>query len=541
MDLSPGAREPAVSEGSAAPILDHLATRAAQLYTLPTVAAEVLRLTGCGEVDRPALKACLENDPALTTRILKVVNSSLFGLTRKVTDLGQALALLGVKPLKMLVLGFTLPSQLVAGLEQEVLLQYWRHTLLKAAACRELSRRLFPARGEEAFTAGLLQDIGELVLIQQLGHSYIRFRHQVQKEQRTLREAEWLALGFDHVELSARLLAQWGMPPSLTAAVASPARSHQMDTSADRPLPQTLQVAELMACVLDSGNSAGMSGLVTAAHEELGLSVGQVQEILAGLTERAVELAEILSLDLPTSHLELSAAAHARLAETSAQMLECSAEASLLSDMEALQHEMQSAMRRQAKLGDSHPIVHGPADLVPARRGSEPLAAQEPLVPPSDQKLQREVAKAITRCRGQQNSLTLVLFEAHELQTGSAGGTKEAACPQISLQRLERALQSWSQRRGPVLSLGQNRFALLWEGCKRNQGFELARHVLDQAQESALNEDGVLPGGWILSAGLATLTLPPRNFPPHELVSAAQRCLSGAMLSGGNAVKSIEF
>ena len=73
-------------------MLDQLAARAAQLYSLPSVAAEVLQLTGSGEVDRPALKTCLENDPALTTRILKVVNSSLFGLTRKVTDLGQALA-----------------------------------------------------------------------------------------------------------------------------------------------------------------------------------------------------------------------------------------------------------------------------------------------------------------------------------------------------------------------------------------------------------------------------------------------------------------
>jgi len=99
---------------SHAAVLDHLAARAAQLYSLPCVAAEVLKLTGSGEVDRPAIKACLENDPALTTRILKVVNSSLFGLTRKVTDLGQALALLGVKPLKMLVLGFSLPDQLVA-------------------------------------------------------------------------------------------------------------------------------------------------------------------------------------------------------------------------------------------------------------------------------------------------------------------------------------------------------------------------------------------------------------------------------------------
>src|SRR5256885_1402829 len=139
MALPPLARETAADRPPSAPILDHLAARAAQLYSLPAVAVEILQLTGDGEVDRPALKRCLENDPALTTRILKAVNSSLFGLTRKVSDLGQALALLGVKPLKMLVLGFTLPSELTAQMDKEVLGHYWRHTLLKAAAYRELS------------------------------------------------------------------------------------------------------------------------------------------------------------------------------------------------------------------------------------------------------------------------------------------------------------------------------------------------------------------------------------------------------------------
>src|SRR5690349_8334812 len=148
MEVSPIAPAPADNSESIAPILELLAARAAQLYSLPAVAAQVLELTGGGDVDRSALKACLENDPALTTRILKVVNSSLFGVTRKVTDLGQALALLGVKPLKMLVLGFSLPAELLANTEKDVLTKYWRHTLLKAAGCREISRRLYPAQSE---------------------------------------------------------------------------------------------------------------------------------------------------------------------------------------------------------------------------------------------------------------------------------------------------------------------------------------------------------------------------------------------------------
>src|SRR6187401_2816214 len=83
-------------------LVQQFVERTGQLYSLPAVAAQVLRLTAESSVDGRALKECIERDPALATRILRVVNSSLFGVTRQVTDLSQALALLGTRPLKML-------------------------------------------------------------------------------------------------------------------------------------------------------------------------------------------------------------------------------------------------------------------------------------------------------------------------------------------------------------------------------------------------------------------------------------------------------
>src|SRR5438874_11945743 len=100
-------------------LVQQFVERTGQLYSLPAAAAEVLRLADEPQIDRQALKECLEGDPALAVRVLRVVNSSLFGATRQVTDLNQALTLLGIRPLKMLVLGFSLPKELFAGLEAE--------------------------------------------------------------------------------------------------------------------------------------------------------------------------------------------------------------------------------------------------------------------------------------------------------------------------------------------------------------------------------------------------------------------------------------
>src|SRR6476646_11602538 len=102
-------------------LVQQFVERTGQLYSLPAVAAEVLRLTGEPTIDARALKECLERDPALATRLLRVVNSSLFGLSRQVSDLSQALAVLGIRPLKMLVLGFSLPKELFSELEANVL------------------------------------------------------------------------------------------------------------------------------------------------------------------------------------------------------------------------------------------------------------------------------------------------------------------------------------------------------------------------------------------------------------------------------------
>ena len=135
-------------------------TKAGSLYSLPPVAMKVLELTESPKVDARALKQCVETDPALTAKLLRVVNSSLYGLSREVSDLNQALALLGIKPLKLLVLGFSLPPQLLGGMTADALQRYWRHTLVKAVAAREISEAFWNRSGDEAFLAGLLQDVG---------------------------------------------------------------------------------------------------------------------------------------------------------------------------------------------------------------------------------------------------------------------------------------------------------------------------------------------------------------------------------------------
>ena len=280
--------------------LDRLAAHAEQLYSLPAVAMEVLQLTDNPQVDTRALKECIENDPALTGKILRVVNSSLFSLSREISDLNQALALLGTKPLKLLVLGFSLPSGLYAGIEARTLGRYWRRTLTKAVAGRELAEHLWHVPGDDAFIAGLLQDVGILLLLQQLGQPYVQLLERVLGAGLDLDALEAEAMGFTHTALSAKMLARWHLPQNLVEAIAPEARADGPEALPSRTaLPQILHLAELIARLLADGQTGVLSPLLGLARDYRNLPEEQLHALLSDLEEKVRQLATVLSLQLP--------------------------------------------------------------------------------------------------------------------------------------------------------------------------------------------------------------------------------------------------
>src|SRR5208282_505063 len=179
----------------------------------------------------------------------------LFGLSREVSDLSQAVNLLGIKPLKLLVLGFSLPSGLFLDVESKTLLWYWKHSLTKAVAGRELSSRLWRIPGDDAFLAGLFQDLGVLMLFHQLGQPYARFLDRAVSHRLDLSAIEQQTLGFTHAELSARLLQQWNFPESLCEAVAWQPAENETPTA----LAQILQLSELFASLFADGQTSALA------------------------------------------------------------------------------------------------------------------------------------------------------------------------------------------------------------------------------------------------------------------------------------------
>lgn len=574
--------------------LESLTAAAGELYSLPTAAIDVLALTNNPRVDVRQLKAAIENDPALTVRILRVVNSSLFGMSKEVTDLNQALALLGVKPLKLLVLGFSLPDDLFAEIATDVLHRYWRHTLVRAVAARELWETIHRGSGDEVFIAGLLRDLGMLVLVQQIGQPYIDFIRQAQAQGASVGAREREVIGFDRTQLTARLLAQWQLPDTLVWLVedsppdSQPGRANLGPRALE--MSAYLRTAESLATALEQTEAAELTALVRQAPGLESLDDATAAALLARLEEKVQQLADVLSLDLGAddyrsvrneAHRQLvhvAADAAGDLARQSAATgrsaaLAASASASVPQSQWQPQPQSQSQLAGQADRFDpaesaSAPLVAALGQWVDApptmRRpssgdtssdnqkaeaaasGQAPSAAGASVgkseyrvaLADDDPVLVDRLAAAVAWCRQHRRELSLLLVELPQLEQLVFGKGPEGAAHVIcTLSAICRAID----HPGAIcVRTGDARFALILPACDRRLAVESANDILRRAHE-LIEDAGDARSTMLPSIGAATVSVPPKNFPPQDLIDAADRCLYGAANAGGGGVKSIEI
>ena len=521
--------------------LDQFVRRARHLYTLPAVAMKVIELTGNLTVDVQALKCCIENDPALTTKILRVVNSSLFGLTREVSDLNQALALLGTQPLKLLVLGLSLPDDLFANIASDVLARYWRQALTKAVAAREISEHVCKKPGDEVFIAGLLQDLGMLVLLQDLGRPYVQLVTNACHQGVDLRALEYAMLGFDHTELTARLLDHWGLPEQLVQAVRMPTDGEQPQLVPPDQwhLSHILQLAGLFARLVDQKRAEVLAELLAITHQNPCFAQHPLGALIQVIQEKVLQLADVLSLQLPRglNYSDILARAHVQLAELADEAAGSLAQNSRqVETPREIIESLTAAVDELAQRATSCDTVAGVSSTSsgPAVQTGSHLEARPDDVDPG---LLGRLTGAVSTCRQARCALSLLLIEIDDFEdlvvTRGLGGVAEL----VGI--LERFVKT--SPGGVLLQTTDARFAAVLEDCDRQQAVEFAKALVQHVRHGSRLRVETGVAAMSISAGVATVTLPPRNLPVRKLVEAASRCLYASGALGGDGVKSIDI
>jgi HD-like signal output (HDOD) protein/CheY-like chemotaxis protein len=204
-----------------------------RLPSAPTTYWELTAAASKAETSLADLAAIVERDPAMSLKVLQLVNSAYFGAARRVSSVQQAVGRLGVELLKALTLSVQAFEALSAppceGFSIDDLQQ---HSFVTARLAKQLTPD--PVSGAEAFATSVLHDVGKLVLAVGARQQFSEILAEQRKTGRLLYEVEQERLGTTHAEVGAYLLGSWGLPLTMVEAVAY----HHMPSSAtEAPLP----------------------------------------------------------------------------------------------------------------------------------------------------------------------------------------------------------------------------------------------------------------------------------------------------------------
>lgn len=322
--------------------LEHI-LNSPSLPSLPTVAVELLELSRDASSRQQDFVRVTQSDPAIAAKILKLSNSSFFGIRTDVKTIQKAISMLGTRAVTSLALSFSIARQSIGdGEVSKHFTDYWQRSVLQAVACETMVDFQDEHSTSELFLAGLMLDIGRLAMLKVLGRKYIDVLDELVVGGPRLTELERNAFGFDHAEAGSELLRQWGFPPSLVQAVLSHHETTPIETS-DRELSETLRLTRVAGCLADYfyGYATGpaLDKYIQAAEEHLGLNRPGALDLIDRVSEHFREAADLFDADayelpdpsdlIASANQELAALAFA--AEKS--------QADLAGEMEALRRQ----------------------------------------------------------------------------------------------------------------------------------------------------------------------------------------------------------
>ncbi len=295
-----------------------------RLPTPPAVVVRLLELTRRQDATTKQVADTIALDPNLSAKILRFVNSPMAGVQRQVTSIQQAVSLLGMRGVKMMALSFAVVSSArdtkTRGFDTSLF-------ALQSVACGVASRILANAtnvaNAQEAFSAGLLSQMGRSILASSFPEEYAAVLSKVSRAPIDLPELERAAFGETYATVGAYILLQWGLPEPLCLAVRA---FRDVDAQPDAPpLAKILEVAELAAafiCPARKDEPLDARPVLDACKRRFAISEEKRQAALAEMCHEVEALRTLMELPAGTlrSSEQIEGEVRERIAELSLAM-----------------------------------------------------------------------------------------------------------------------------------------------------------------------------------------------------------------------------
>jgi len=273
-------------------------TEISHIATLPEITLKIIELVEDPSSTAQDLHKIISNDPALCSRILKVVNSAFYGLPRQIGSINRAIVLLGLNAVKNIAIAASLTKLFRGG---ELCARFsaknlWIHCIATAACSKLVCDELKLSMSDEAFLGGLIHDIGIMVEVQAMRHELLQVFEEMsfdgdETPTSDMREIERRLLGADHEAFGAGLCEAWKFPKAFTFVT-----RHHHDPKklpeADRVLTSIIYVADRIVAACGYGFRSDLQtvDLDPEVLETLGLSEEQITSVRGKLPEAYEEI-----------------------------------------------------------------------------------------------------------------------------------------------------------------------------------------------------------------------------------------------------------
>jgi len=239
------------------------------LPTLPGVYFKINRLLQDRQASLENVSRAIEVDPAMSAKILRLVNSAFYGMRSKSSSISHAIMVMGFNTVKNAVVSVTVLDTL--GFKETLrdfdIAAFWRHSISVAVLAKQLAggSRLVPV--EDAFMTGLLHDIGKIIMVRYFGDEFAKVLQKMREDRCSFADAETEVAAIDHVQIGAYLVRKWQLPENVIEAVAG--HHYHISSSASSGLVDCIVIANALA---NSGYRINPEDYVFETHVEKALA-----------------------------------------------------------------------------------------------------------------------------------------------------------------------------------------------------------------------------------------------------------------------------
>ena len=274
-------------------IVDKAISSIGDLATLPEVTIKIIEIAEDSESTARDLHEVIKRDPALSVKVLKVVNSAFYGLPGQVASVDRAIILLGLSAVKNIAIAASI-AKLFKGKrisEHFSAADLWKHSVAVAVAARSLGKYSpHPVMADELFVSGLIHDIGTLIERQAFPEQFTEIVDRCVNEEVDFLECEREIIGADHQAFGVGLTTKWKFPRHLRAAVGFHHTPHAVSDEL-KNIATLVHVADILACQEQIGFYITAQGeqISEESLETLGITHEHVEEVRANLAEQLEE------------------------------------------------------------------------------------------------------------------------------------------------------------------------------------------------------------------------------------------------------------